>query len=203
MDIQMPEMDGYAAAHEIREILGLKTPIIAMTAHAFQSERKKCLSYGMNDYISKPVHERQLYELIVRYACVAPIAENDLAITSSSPIKEYEHIDLDYMKKVSKGDVQYEQAVTTEFMAMIPQALDSIWKAWISSDTGQIKKLAHNMKTTISIMGLTQKLQPLLDKLEYEDLNDDSFSHSFDGLGSVCEKALEEASMFYKTLSIS
>ena len=202
MDIQMPEMDGYTATLEIREILGLETPIIAMTAHALQGEREKCLSYGMNDYISKPVHERQLYDLIVRYTGFNPGAKSNLSLNRPLPISDYEHIDLDYMKEVSKGNLEYEQAVTAEFLAMIPKELDSIRKAWNSSDTCQVKKLAHNMKTTISVMGLSQKLQPYLDKLEYEDLNDDSFSRSFNSLGSICEKALEEASSFFKTLPV-
>jgi signal transduction histidine kinase/CheY-like chemotaxis protein len=200
MDIQMPEMDGYTTAREIRVKLGSKIPIIAMTAHALPGEREKCLDYGMNDYISKPIHEMQLYELIVRYAGITPNTESYVGSSGLVAAKVYEQIDLDYMKEVSRGNIQFEKAVTAEFLVTIPRELDSIRKSWTSTDTGQVKKLAHNMKTSISVMGLTEKLQPFLDKLEYEDLNDDSFSRSFDILGSICEKALEEASSFYKTL---
>ena len=58
MDIQMPELDGIEATEIIRRDLGLKTPIIALTANAFKTEIEKCISAGMNDYITKP-HERQ------------------------------------------------------------------------------------------------------------------------------------------------
>ena len=174
-----------------------------MTAHALQGEREKCLDYGMDDYISKPIHEMQLYELITRHARLTPVTETHVNSSGEVQTKGYEEIDLDYMKEVSNGNIQYEKAVTAEFLATIPRELDSIWKAWTSTDTGQVKKLAHNMKTTISVMGLTDKLQPFLDKLEYEDLNDDSFTRSFDILGSICEKALEEASVFYKTLPVA
>jgi CheY-like chemotaxis protein len=195
MDIQMPEMDGYTAAREIRENLRLKTPIIAMTAHALQGEREKCLGYGMNDYISKPMHEEQLYELIVRYTGISPNADvHPTSITDTT--KGYEHIDLNYMKEISNGNIQYEQEVTAEFLTMIPRELDSIRKAWISRDNDQVKKLAHNMKTTVSVMGLTEKLQPFLDRLEYDELDEESFSGSFDGLGTICEQALEEANLF-------
>ena len=53
MDIQMPQMDGYTATMKIRNELNSDIPIIAMTAHAMAGEREKCLSYGMNEYISK------------------------------------------------------------------------------------------------------------------------------------------------------
>ncbi len=200
MDIQMPEMDGYTTAQEIRGRLKLNTPIIAMTAHALQGEREKCLDYGMNDYISKPMHEKQLYELIVRHTGAGLHTGSRNGSSAPATPKDFEQIDLDYMKEVSNGNIQYEKAVTAEFLAAIPRELDSIWKAWTCTDAGQVKKIAHNMKTTISVMGLTEKLQPLLDRLEYEDLNEEAFSRSFDSLGSICEKALEEASEFYKTL---
>lgn len=67
MDIQMPEMDGYTAAVEIRQRLKLDIPIIAMTAHAFACEREKCLSYGMSEYISKPIRERHLHDLLYQF----------------------------------------------------------------------------------------------------------------------------------------
>ena len=73
MDIQMPEMDGYTATQEIRGNLKLNTPIIAMTAHALAGEREKCLSYGMNEYISKPIREDQLHKLIAQFTHI-PIA---------------------------------------------------------------------------------------------------------------------------------
>lgn len=67
MDIQMPEMDGYEATGLIRGKLMLNIPIIAMTAHAMPGEKDKCLGFGMTDYISKPIKETDLHNLIIKY----------------------------------------------------------------------------------------------------------------------------------------
>ena len=67
MDLQMPEEDGFQSTHRIREILKLKTPIIALTANALESERQACLRAGMNDYLSKPYAPDDLYSKIVKH----------------------------------------------------------------------------------------------------------------------------------------
>jgi len=67
MDIQMPEMDGHETSKYIRDKLKLGLPIIAMTSHATEEERKKCLLSGMVDYIAKPIVEEELYNLTVNY----------------------------------------------------------------------------------------------------------------------------------------
>lgn len=67
MDIQMPIMDGYTASQKIRAEVNKTIPIIAMTAHVMTGEREKCISFGMNDYISKPFKLKDLYRTIQKY----------------------------------------------------------------------------------------------------------------------------------------
>ncbi len=67
MDVQMPEMDGYAATRQIRSLDGAlsEIPIIAMTANAMEGDRERCLQAGMNDYISKPIDRETLVERVL------------------------------------------------------------------------------------------------------------------------------------------
>jgi PAS domain S-box-containing protein len=71
MDVQMPEMDGWAATRQIRnpesEVLNHQVPIIAMTAHAMQGDRERCIEAGMNDYVPKPVDPNELARVLKKW----------------------------------------------------------------------------------------------------------------------------------------
>lgn len=74
MDCRMPEMDGYRAAKAIRDLPGGRgrVPIIALTASAEESERRKCEKAGMDDFISKPIRRQELSEVIRRWTAPGP-----------------------------------------------------------------------------------------------------------------------------------
>jgi CheY-like chemotaxis protein len=71
MDVQMPEMDGLEATQQIRHprsaVLHRRIPIIAMTAHAMQGDRERCLEAGMDDYVAKPVSPQVLAEVLDKW----------------------------------------------------------------------------------------------------------------------------------------
>ncbi|WP_345051511.1 PAS domain S-box protein [Hymenobacter glaciei] len=64
MDVQMPVQNGYQATAQMRQSLGLATPIVALTANAIVGERGKCLAAGMNDYLTKPFEEITLLKMV-------------------------------------------------------------------------------------------------------------------------------------------
>ncbi|MBI2733135.1 MAG: response regulator, partial [Aquabacterium sp.] len=76
MDCQMPVMDGFEAARQIREQelrLGLApVPIVALTANVFPAERQRCQDAGMNDYLGKPFRREDLHAVLARYIGEAP-----------------------------------------------------------------------------------------------------------------------------------
>ena len=71
MDVQMPNMNGLDATHEIRLLAQhASTPILAMTANAFAEDRQRCLDAGMDDFITKPVVPEKLYAMVLRWLSV-------------------------------------------------------------------------------------------------------------------------------------
>lgn len=68
MDVQMPVMDGFKATRLLRQ-KGITTPVIALTARAFDEDRARCLEAGCDDYISKPIKHDTLVKIISQYAC--------------------------------------------------------------------------------------------------------------------------------------
>ena len=71
MDVNMPEMDGFAATEYIRragsDVMNGNAVIIAMTAHAVKGDREKCISAGMDDYISKPISIEKLSQILDKW----------------------------------------------------------------------------------------------------------------------------------------
>lgn len=188
MDIQMPGMDGYTATRIIREELKLGIPVIAMTAHAMEGEKEKCIRLGMDDHIAKPVRESELDRILGNYTKPSP--------GEDSPA--FKVIDLDYMREISNGDAVYEKLVTEQFLHLMPRELEALSAAAGRHDPGEIRRIAHGIKTTISIMGLNALLDEPLDILESGTAGTREMAGPVERILTVCKEALGEAGIFYR-----
>lgn len=197
MDIQMPNMDGYAATQYIRKKLGLSVPVIAMTAYALEGEKEKCLQSGMDGYIAKPVNETRLLELIAEFTQTAIPKNKGVAADVSTP--DFHYIDLTYIKEVSNGSVAYEKTVTQQFIDLVPVALESLQAASENQDFNAVRQIAHHMQTTLSIMGIVPKYGYLLDALEQANALHPELA-TIEELIAICRQAVAEAREFYTSL---
>jgi signal transduction histidine kinase/CheY-like chemotaxis protein len=200
MDVQMPGMDGYTATQEIRTKLKLDTPILAMTAHAFPGEREKCLSYGMNEYIAKPIKEKELFRLIARLTGIDGSRPDATHAPAADPAA-YQLIDLRYMRGISDGDKDYERTVTEQFMEVIPIDLIALESALGNADLITLRRTAHAMRTDVAIMGLLERMQPFLDTLEHETFDEHKFQKAVLSVKTICRNALPEVRQFYGSLA--
>ena len=192
MDIQMPEMDGYSATISIRTELKSAIPIIAMTAHAMAGEREKCINLGMNDYISKPVNEQQLLELI-----------HKVTSTAGQPpvmVPSFEYLNLDYLKDMGKGNIAYERKVTGYFIQRIPEDMLALRKALTISNFEAIARTAHSLRTTLAIMGVLDRTLHLLDELEFPRGDRQNFGQLITALEIISSAAVNEAVAFLEDL---
>ena len=151
MDIQMPEMDGYEVSRHIRSTLKSHIPIIAMTAHALNAEKMKCLMAGMNDYLSKPILEKELFRMI------------NLFTASTS---ERIFIRPDYLYQLSNGNFSFCCEMIQQFQIQAPQELQLLWDAIEQKDLSKVKSTAHSMKTTFGYMGISAPELMVLEELE-------------------------------------
>ncbi len=198
MDIQMPRMDGYTTTRIIRSELGSNIPIIAMTAHAMSQEKEKCMLSGMNDYLAKPVDETALFNMLSHYLSNPEDGPKNKADAQHE--SGYRTIQLDYLFSISQGDKEYERSVTNQFLISLPQELKLMKKAVHEGNMDELKSQAHHMKSTISIMGLDDKLKTLLDEIE-TGLPQEALPERMAALDRISQDALREAKIFLDSIS--
>lgn len=197
MDIQMPQMDGYVATQRIREELKLNTPIIAMTAHALAGERERCMSRGMNEYISKPIIEEELFKLISNFG----LKENEKTETKTEETaSNYEFIDLTYLKSISNEDKDFERTVTQQFLDKVPTHLQEIKLAYENKDFKLLKLRAHDLKSSVAIMGLLPLLEEKLDILELTIEENQKSEKVLEEVKDILLKSFFETKLFMQSL---
>lgn len=195
MDIQMPEMDGYEATRQIRELYSAhKLPIIAMTAHAFDEERKRCLAAGMNDHLPKPLDPLMLYQLLCRHiGTTAPLANGEHTLPDGQDVitlpDSLPGIDLPALLE----RVNHNQALVVRLIRLFAHEHRSIahdiGQRIQESDLAAAARLAHGLKGVAGNLAASaaQKLATQLE--EALKKNDSAAAQS---LLAPFEKALNE-----------
>ena len=147
MDCQMPEMDGFTAAREIRrrEANGQLTghhPIIALTANALKGDREHCLAAGMDDYLSKPLEISQLRAMLTKY-----LSESRAAKTSEPPFNTAMLLDQ------CGNDTEFAVSMLDEFANNILDRVTQIKYGLADGDFAALALAAHALTGVAGILG--------------------------------------------------
>ena len=147
MDVQMPEMDGFEATNAIRtkeQITGRHMPIVAMTAHAMQGDRERCLEAGMDDYVSKPVRAAELLRVIQKFApksTAAPAPDGSTTATGELAVFARQTA-LDRFD----GEEQLLEEVIELFASDVPHRMAELRTSLEQGDPKRLQIAAHSLK---------------------------------------------------------
>ncbi|MEI6313963.1 MAG: ATP-binding protein [Syntrophus sp. (in: bacteria)] len=172
MDMQMPVMDGYTATREIRkweeylpdvdEGEDVHIPIVAITAHAMEGEREKCIEAGMDDYLSKPIDPDKLYAILLKW--IKPRARH----IALSPDQHYENkteeeilealpgINIELGLKRMGGNKKLLMKLLVDFSRKYHGATDEMREGLMRGDIEYIRHYAHALKGLTGNIGATQ-----------------------------------------------
>ena len=173
MDVMMPEMDGLEATRLLRkrQMIGSYTNyqsriiIVAMTAHAMQGDREKCIAAGMDDYLAKPVRPKDVREMLERWGgkllsetkAPAPAA-NDGAGTEPP-------VDMDRMKDLTDGNADCLRELVEMFLKQTHKQFDQMRAAIRDNKAEDVRRVAHSCAGASATLGMTH-LVPKLRELE-------------------------------------
>jgi CheY-like chemotaxis protein/anti-sigma regulatory factor (Ser/Thr protein kinase) len=167
MDVQMPEMDGFAATDAIREreqSTHTHIPIVAMTAHAMKGDRERCLAAGMDAYVAKPLQAQELFEVI---ECLVrppsgPEAERPIEILPPAKVEVELQVEarppeplLDRNVLLARvdGDPELLQEVVGLFLDDAPRLLSEVRAAVTRRDAPVLERTAHTLKGCVGNFG--------------------------------------------------
>jgi signal transduction histidine kinase/CheY-like chemotaxis protein len=164
MDIQMPVMDGYMATRILRAHPDFgHLPIIAMTAYALKGDREACLDAGMNDYVSKPIDDMELYATLVKW--IKPNKDKvpdspkatkveEAAIQGDIPA-EICGIDIAAGLKLVGGSTELFRKLLKSFLQTYENTSEKLMGYIRSNQTEDAGRLVHSIKGVSGYIGAT------------------------------------------------
>jgi len=155
LDVQMPDMDGYEVARQIRNNASnpfCATPIIAVTANAFKEDIERCKAAGMNDVIAKPYKTNVLVQAVLKYA--GQTATSTIEQTTAVDYKQ-EITNIDYLYEFTGGDMDEVKKYAEIFREAIPQRIEEAEKLLRNGESDAVIRILHSIKPMIVSFGLT------------------------------------------------
>ncbi|WP_263351800.1 MHYT domain-containing protein [Acidicapsa acidisoli] len=159
MDVQMPEMDGIAATIALREmekVTGNHQPVVALTAMVIKGDREKCMAAGMDGYISKPIRQHELDEILDSVAANLPasqIGETPKVAPTGEWVDE-----TDLMERIG-GDVEFLSELTEVFRKEYPIQLSAARTAFAKGDAEGLMRAGHTLRGALANLGATTPCQ--------------------------------------------
>jgi PAS domain S-box-containing protein len=193
MDIQMPELDGYAATRIIREQHKSDIPIMAMTAHATSGEIKKCIESGMDDYISKPFKADDLFSKIVNLLDNRKKNEEATGSYTEVPLVP-SLIDLTYIKTISDNNPDFIKEMIQTFLDQLSEFIPQMDLYIQNKNWGKMEELTHSLKSSVSILKINSLIDPVskIEKFSSQRMELDKISTLFLNLKSVAINVVVE-----------
>jgi two-component system sensor histidine kinase BarA len=166
MDIQMPHLDGVSATRELRamEKESLRTPVIALTAHAMAGEAEKLLAAGLDDYLSKPFNSRQLAEKLKCWLRL-PGARDTGPETDPVPESEISVIDHELGVRLANGNRELADEMLQQLVGELGEKVEAIAQAHASGELSRMRELVHRVHGSTCFTGVPQ-LKASAERLE-------------------------------------
>jgi two-component system sensor histidine kinase/response regulator len=175
MDMQMPLQDGLSATLEIRRQLGAeRLPIVALTANAFDQDRRACLEAGMNGFVGKPVDPDLLYDKLLHWLERSALtgAAGDAAPDEPSAPGPEEPSELDRLRAVPGLDLERGLHLCGGSAGLLWRSMkrligdaatqrQRLAKALTAGDTATARRLSHALRGSAATLGLTPLAQSL------------------------------------------
>jgi signal transduction histidine kinase/DNA-binding NarL/FixJ family response regulator len=167
MDLQMPEMDGFQATTYIRDVLKLKTPIIALTADVSTVDIEKCRAVGMDDYISKPINEQILYNKIVAQIKKI-IALNEENVIEKAQNSESVYVNFDFLQKMTNSNPKLSNELIAVFLKQTPPLVKIMEDCLINKDYEKLKAAVHRMVPSLGIIDSSADMESIAKRIQEE-----------------------------------